>query len=75
MIKATMNIKEAAEYVGVSVSTIRRWIKDYGFPALKLSIGGRVLFKKELIDEWLDEKMKYEPINHKPYQNLRVLKP
>ncbi|MBU8598456.1 helix-turn-helix domain-containing protein [Alkalihalobacillus clausii] len=77
MNKSTMNINEAASYLGVSVSTVRRWIKYNGLPVLKLQLGGRMLFKKDRLDAWIDEQMGEvnEVQEYEAYGNVRVLKP
>lgn len=47
-----INIEEAAEYLAISVVTLRSWIKKYDdFPAHK--IGKLWKFKKTEIDEWV----------------------
>ncbi|MDY7223988.1 helix-turn-helix domain-containing protein [Halalkalibacterium halodurans] len=73
--RATMTIDEVATYLGVSQSTVRRWMEHQGLPALKLQLGGRLLFKRELIDRWLEKKMSGVYIEEKPYGQLRILKP
>ena len=48
-----INIDEAAEYLGVSVITVRGWIKrNSEFPAHK--VGKLWKFKKTEIDEWIN---------------------
>ena len=47
-----INIVEPAEYIGVSVITIRGWIKKKDdFPAYK--VGKLWKFKKSELDEWI----------------------
>ncbi|WP_054704600.1 helix-turn-helix domain-containing protein [Bacillus sp. JCM 19041] len=76
MKKATMNIDEAAVYLGVSASTVRRWMRDNGLPVLKLQLGGRMLFKKDRLDKWMDEQMGEEEMQeYQTYGNLKVLRP
>ena len=47
--------KEAARMVGVSESTIVRWVKAKKFPQ-PFVIEGRTFFYKPEIDTWLEEK-------------------
>ena len=48
-----INIEDAAEYLGVSVITIRGWIKRKNdFPAHK--VGKLWKFKKTELDEWIN---------------------
>jgi len=48
-----INIEEAAQYLGVSVITVRNWLKreDSGIPAHK--IGRLWKFKRSELDEWV----------------------
>ena len=46
-----ISITEAAEHLGVTVDSIRNWIKNTDIPAHK--IGKLWKFKKSEIDEWV----------------------
>lgn len=48
-----MTTKEAAAYIGYSVSTLRHWrkYKSYG-PKYVLTKSGRYWYSKEMLDEW-----------------------
>lgn len=48
-----INIEEAAKYLGVSVITVRNWLKkeDIDLPAHK--IGRLWKFKRSELDEWV----------------------
>ena len=48
----TFNIDEAAEYLGCSVTTVRRLCKDKILPYYK--IGNRYRFKKSALDEHMN---------------------
>ena len=48
-------IKETARLVGMSESTIRRWVKDAEFH-IHFKVGGRTFFYKPAVDGWLAEK-------------------
>ena len=51
-----LTIKEVANLLGISVSTINRLIKKGDFPSkIKLSPGRKVFMKIE-IDEWIENK-------------------
>lgn len=50
-----MTIKELAELLGVSVSTIIRW-SDAGEIPAPMTIGGSVRWKRATIEAWLSEK-------------------
>lgn len=51
-----MNLYELAKYLGVSNTTLYRYVKRKKIPALK--IGRAWKFRKERIDKWLEEKEK-----------------
>lgn len=53
-----ISIKETARLVGMSESTIRRWVKEVVFP-LPFKVGGRTFFYKPEVDGWLDEKREH----------------
>lgn len=46
-----MNKGQLASYVGVSRSTLDRWIKNDGFPSAQ--IGGKYVYKTTDVDRWL----------------------
>lgn len=79
VIRSTFSTKEAAEYLGVSVDTVRRWVHHEGLPCLRVSGGRKWLFKKEYIDRWLEKRMdvdrQFEEKYEKEYGKLRVLTP
>ena len=51
-----LTIKEVSEMLGISVSTFNRLIKRGDFP-LKVKISPRrMVFMKEQIKEWIDQK-------------------
>ena len=48
-----MTAKEAAEYVGVHVETLRRWVRLGKFPRIPLPGKGKDFrFSREMIDDW-----------------------
>lgn len=53
-----ISIKETARLVGMSESTIRRWVKETVFP-LPFKVGGRTFFYKPEVDGWLAEKREH----------------
>jgi excisionase family DNA binding protein len=50
-----MNTEQAAEYVVVSVHTMRQWISRKKIPFIKIPNSNRVLLKKNDLDEWLHQ--------------------
>lgn len=73
----TMTTKEAAEYLGVCVNTLRRYVHEEGLPVLRFPGRRKWIFRKDLIDEWVERRSKPEIINEPPkdYGKLRVLLP
>jgi len=55
MQKEIMNVKELAEYLGVSRSKIYKLIREKKVPASK--IGRQYKFSKQVIDAWLKENL------------------
>ena len=51
-----MTPKEAAKYLGFHLVTIYRLLKKQEIPATK--IGGQWRFKKDILDQWLMDRMK-----------------
>ena len=54
VVREVMDIRQAAEYLGVSGDTLYRYASEGVVPAFKL--GNRWRFKKTLLDAWMDEK-------------------
>lgn len=50
MNKETINVKEAAEYIGVSKDLIYILVREKRIPHIR--IGQRILFRKQTIDQW-----------------------
>jgi excisionase family DNA binding protein len=52
-VREVMDIREAAEYLGVSTDTLYKYAAEGFIPAFKL--GNRWRFKKSLIDVWMEK--------------------
>ncbi len=52
--REVMNIRQAAQYLGVSPDTLYKYVNEQQIPAFKL--GNRWRFKKSKLDQWMDEK-------------------
>lgn len=74
-----MTSKEAAEYIGVSINTLRKYVHENGLPVLRFPGRRKWIFRKDLIDEWIEERSKPQIyVNDEPveeYGKLRVLRP
>lgn len=58
-----MTQPEVAEYIGVSVATIRNWMRDREFPCLRVN-HSVVRFDRDQVDAWMrdqGERSKAEP--------------
>lgn len=53
-VREVMDIRQAAEYLGISGDTLYRYASEGFVPAFKL--GNRWRFRKSLLDHWMDEK-------------------
>jgi len=49
-----MNVKEVAEYLHCSQSTIRKLLKKKQIPSFRVAY--RIFFKKDLIDLWISNQ-------------------
>jgi excisionase family DNA binding protein len=52
--KEVMNIREAAQYLGITPDTLYKYVSLARIPAFKL--GNRWRFKKTVLDEWMEMK-------------------
>ena len=53
-VREVMDIRQAAEYLGISGDTLYRYASEGFVPAFKL--GNRWRFRKSLLDHWMDVK-------------------
>ncbi|MDE1161667.1 MAG: helix-turn-helix domain-containing protein [Acidobacteriaceae bacterium] len=58
-VREVMDIRQAAEYLGISGDTLYRYASEGFVPAFKL--GNRWRFRKSLLDSWMDEKSGVNP--------------
>ena len=63
-LREVMDIRQAAEYLGISGDTLYRYASEGFVPAFKL--GNRWRFKKSLLDSWMDEKSGVRPVVTRP---------
>ncbi len=54
VLREVMDIRQAADYLGISGDTLYRYASEGLIPAFKL--GNRWRFRKSLLDSWMDEK-------------------
>lgn len=57
--REVMDIRQAADYLGISGDTLYRYASEGFVPAFKL--GNRWRFRKNLLDNWMDEKSGVKP--------------
>lgn len=60
-VREVMDIRQAAEYLGISGDTLYRYASEGFVPAFKL--GNRWRFRKSLLDGWMDEKSGIRPVS------------
>jgi excisionase family DNA binding protein len=53
-LREVMDIRQAADYLGISGDSLYRYASEGFIPAFKL--GNRWRFRKSLLDAWMDEK-------------------
>jgi excisionase family DNA binding protein len=59
-LREVMDIRQAADYLGISGDTLYRYASEGFIPAFKL--GNRWRFRKSLLDAWMDEKSGVRPV-------------
>ena len=60
VVREVMDIRQAADYLGISGDTLYRYASEGFVPAFKL--GNRWRFRKSLLDGWMDEKSGVSPV-------------
>jgi excisionase family DNA binding protein len=55
-----MDIRQAADYLGISGDTLYRYASESFVPAFKL--GNRWRFRKSLLDDWMDQQSGVKPM-------------
>lgn len=58
-LREVMDIRQAADYLGISGDTLYRYASEGFVPAFKL--GNRWRFKKSLLDAWMDKQSGVAP--------------
>ena len=53
-IREVMDIRQAADYLGISSDTLYKYASESFIPAFKL--GNRWRFKKSRLDDWMDQQ-------------------
>jgi excisionase family DNA binding protein len=66
MLREVMDIRQAAEYLGISGDTLYRYASEGFIPAFKL--GNRWRFKRSLLDAWMIQMS-----GGKPASNVAVM--
>ncbi|RDW15997.1 DNA-binding protein [Oceanobacillus chungangensis] len=61
MKRSTMTAKETAEYLGISIDTVYKLVREKKIPCFQ--IGRRKLFKREAIDNWIEEQIESSVID------------
>jgi len=52
--REVMNIRDAAQYLGISADTLYKYVSEEKIPAFKL--GNRWKFKKTILDAWMERQ-------------------
>ncbi len=59
MLREVMDIRQAAEYLGISSDSLYRYASEGTVPAFRL--GNRWRFKRSLLDSWMVEQSGAQP--------------
>ncbi|MGC9539844.1 helix-turn-helix domain-containing protein [Streptomyces sp. UG1] len=55
--QAFLNVRDAAEYLGLSPHTLYVWRhRRQGPPSFRMGPGGRVMYRMEVLDAWIREQ-------------------
>jgi excisionase family DNA binding protein len=54
IVREVLDIRQAADYLGISGDTLYRYASEGQVPAFRL--GNRWRFKRSLLDSWMEEK-------------------
>lgn len=58
MEKYLMSIPEAAKYFNIGKSNFRRFVKEHADADWRISIGNKVMIKREMLEEYLSSVKK-----------------
>jgi excisionase family DNA binding protein len=58
-VREVMDIRQAADYLGISADTLYKYASESFIPAFKL--GNRWRFKKSRLDDWMDQQSGVAP--------------
>ena len=58
-VREVMDLRQAADYLGISSDTLYRYAAERTIPAFKL--GNRWRFRKVKLEEWMDKQEKQPP--------------
>jgi len=58
-VREVMDIRQAADYLGISPDTLYKYASESFIPAFKL--GNRWRFKKSRLDDWMDQQSGVAP--------------
>ena len=70
MMREVMDIRQAADYLGISGDTLYRYASEGFIPAFKL--GNRWRFKRSRLDEWMDRQSDQHAAEADPLQKKPV---
>jgi len=82
-----MDSKECADYIGVHINTLRKYVHEEGLPVLKFPGRRKWTFRKDLVDAWIYERSQPELVikasdptvkrkdDNEGYGKIRVLMP
>ncbi len=54
VVREVMDVRQAADYLGISADTLYKYAAERTIPAFKL--GNRWRFRKIRLDEWMDDQ-------------------
>ena len=69
MNSTNLNVIDAASYMGIAAGTLNYWRATGSQLVPYRKVGGRVIYRREDLDEWLSHRVFLIPANTQPNKN------
>jgi len=69
-----LTVDDLAAHFQVTPRTIQRWTRDLALPCFKIGLTGRVFYRPEEVDQWLERQRLNPPTEQTVGRTLRMAK-